>query len=407
MLGLLAAVVLAGCSGAEADPVRPQPSAPPGPALQGRLLVQTKDYTVWAVSQIAAAGTTTGTGTTTTTTRLAGAVGAAAVSPDGTTLAYVASSGLVFKDLATGAERQPKLAGSGTRVSGYRDCLHWSPDNHRLLFQADDGGLYVTTPDGRLTVVDRPKHATYTQTLTGRFRLVPVPAPSTPTLEVSSQVTCGAWLDANRLVFDRRVHDMPDDVIEPSPAGSPILAPADITTVAVLGAGTVQLVNSATRWTLDDTCGTHLLTRHSNADQDAFLVTNLATGTLTQTDAATPHNALVPHANGRAIATFMPGTCTLLVVDQWQNGEGTYDTHRLDLTTHNLTAGASLWGFMFFQPGGITWAPQPNPTAFADFSEGEEHLRLLDLATGGVTIVNLPEAQNPARLHALLAWLPG
>jgi hypothetical protein len=410
---LAAALALAGCSGPAEQPPPPQPTGPPGPALSGQLLVQTKDDTVWALHQ---------SGGRITASRTVAAAGPAALSPDGRTLAYVGPSGIVLRDVGTGAEQQPHLAVGGSTVTGYGDCLVWSPDSTRLLFLADGGSLYTTTLDGTVTVIDRPKSATYVPTPAGQYGfpllppplLPPLPAPTGPTYDVSSEITCGAWLDADRVVFDRLAGDMPNSLVQPDAStGPPPVAP-DTTTVAVLAGDGATLIDSASRWSLAGACGAQLLTSRAVAGEELggqgdnsalYLLNGLPSTALAQTNGATPDSAQVPHPNNGTMAMFIPGSCALMVVDLNPNKQSSYDTFRLDPATHSLVPARPLWAYQFFQPGGDVWAPGADPTVFADFAPGEADVTLVDVATGGVTVLKLPDAQAPDQLRALVGWL--
>jgi hypothetical protein len=413
---LAVALALTGCSGPSAQPSPPQPSGPSGPSLSGQLLVQTKDYTVWALHQ---------SGGQITATRTLTAAGPAALSPDGKTLAYVGPSGLVLRDTSSGAEQEPQLALGGTTVTGYGDCLAWSPDGRRLLFLFDGGSLYTATLDGTVTVIDRPKSATYVQSPTGPYGippllpgfpgLLPAPVPTGPTYDVSSQLTCGTWLDANRVVFDRLAGDMPYSLPQPNASTGPNPVPADTTTVAVLGADGATLIDSASRWTLAAACGTQLLTSRAvtgeeyggQGDNSAlYLINGLPSAALAQTNGSTPDSAQIPHPGTGTMATFIPGSCTLLVVDLNPNTQSSYDTYRLDPAPHTLVPAKPVWDYQWFHQGGQAWVPGQNPTVYADFSQGEANVSLVDIATGGVTMLKLPDAQAPDQLRALVGWLP-
>src|SRR5215468_7985521 len=123
----IAILSLAACTSPPPLALPTVPSPPPGPVLDGRLIVQTEDFAVWTVSQ---------EGTTVEAKKLAAASGAAALSPNGKTLAYFAGADLVFKDVAGGTERHPRLA---PRAATKGDCLRWSPDSSRVEY-LDTGG---------------------------------------------------------------------------------------------------------------------------------------------------------------------------------------------------------------------------------------------------------------------------
>jgi hypothetical protein len=411
---LALALALAGCSSPDQTPPGEQYFGPPGPPLTGQLLVQTTDHTVWALRQ---------SGGQITASRIVSAAGDAALSPDGKTLAYIGGSGIVFRDLATGAERQPYVAGQ--IVGDYGDCLAWSPDSQRLLFLADGGTLYTATLDGVDTVVDQPQRATYvlTNPLAPPPLLPPFPGlpgfpqsqPTGPRFVAHSQVTCGSWLDANRVVFDRLTGAMPETLASPNPTISQAPVPADTTTVAVLSGGSVALTDSANRWKLAGTCGSQLLTSRASGDEEIggqgtdsalYLVNGLPTAAVAQPNGATPDSAQVPHPSNGTMAMFIRGSCALLVVDLTVNSQNSYDAFRLSSAAHTLTPAKPLWGFQFFHPGGEFWAPGPDPSVFADFVQGQDNVKLVDISTGGITTLKLPDPQAPDKLRALVGWLP-
>src|SRR5215470_15725034 len=74
----IAILSLAACTSPPPLALPTVPSPPPGPVLHGHLIVQTEDFAVWTVSQ---------EGTTVEAKKLAAASGAAALSPNGKTLA--------------------------------------------------------------------------------------------------------------------------------------------------------------------------------------------------------------------------------------------------------------------------------------------------------------------------------
>jgi hypothetical protein len=383
---VLAAVFgLAACSGPP-PPRSPKPLSPPsGPTLHGRLVLQTRDFIVWAVGE---------NGGKVDASVLAQGSGPAALSPDGRTLAYYTDYTLVFKDIATGAERRPDLRVGGIPVVPGKDCLRWSPDSTRVLYLDNQGALDVTTPAGQALQVDKPQLGSYTQS-GGALPAVPLPGP----VSIPSQLTCGAWLDPNRIVFDRRTGAMPQTVVGKA-------APPDTTTVAVLGES-VQLVDSADRWSLVGACGTRLLTTStSGSDSPTYLVGNLATRAATQAGAATPKGSELTVPGGQVSAAFVPGSCAVVLVDRDGDAQGRFPTYRLDPGATTPVPGKPLRQEETFDPSSTAWSPDPDPTVFADFPEGGGTPRLFDLSTGGVTAVKLPDGPNSSGPRALLGWLP-
>jgi hypothetical protein len=386
-------LALAGCT---ASPARPAPtamSAPPGPTLQGRIVVfSPDDHTIRRV---------TGSGPDTTIT--ADAV-VADLSPDRKTLAYVKQdTQLVLRNLASGAEQTITISADHAGLNVAPGCLHWSPDGRRLDFIAvQDGGLYVTTPAGVATRVDAPKHATYVQR-NGKFIFGP-PDPGAPTFAATSQLTCGQWLDTRRLVFDR-VAKMPSVITVEQ--GKPAEVPPDTTTVAILAP--IRLIDSPQRWVVHDRCGTRILSRlYKDASITEYTeyvldTTKLGDGDLARPGAVAPASGKLPTVEDNA---FIADSCDVLVIDACDHSTdescvtkryssrtgvvqdlSSYDLHRGLVSPHLVAPGTAAWN--------------PAGTQFATVGEGSVYLN--DLGTGASTLV---PGDRGGGYRQILGWLP-
>jgi hypothetical protein len=390
---LTTALSLGACSGSPPDPPPPRTS-PPGPVLHGRLIVQTGDSVVWAL---------TSDGGSIRASKLATASRSAALSPDGRTLAYVAGTDLVFKDLASDNEQRQAVSLAGSPVPPDPGlCLNWSPDSSRVLYLDTSGALDIATPSGQVTRIDQPKEAMYADT--GGVPLL-IPDPGDKTYTVRSTISCASWLDPNRIVFDRVGGYMPARVLKNPDGSIPKTVAPDTTTIAVLGSP-LQLVNSAGQWELAGVCGNRLLTKsHAvyGQAQTTYLLTNLMTQALTQPNGATPKGSELPDQDKQLDPTFIPGSCAVLMVDD-VGSQPTFTTYRLDPGATTPVPGKPLPGVGFSGRWAPVWNPDPNPTVFADLAP-YKFLRLLDVSTGGVTTLNLPDAPKATQLFAVLGWL--
>lgn len=392
VLFVLASV--AACSGSSAPAPASASPAVSGPTLQGRLLLETSDFTVWTIVSH---------GGGVTETKLLSAKGPAAVSPDRTTLAYAGAGDLVFRDLGTGATTSAAVPGA------LGDCLAWAPDGRHVLFQTKDGSLYIASTQGAVTLVDQPRHATYVE-LNGTpgFGQDPAPPPGAPTFNVGSQVTCGSWLDADRLVFDRLTGPFPQTVQLQGSGSAPGPVSPDTTTVAVLTGAAVSLVDSADQWKLDSLCADYLLTEKEKPAADTtapnlYLVpAGATTAALTSPGGALPAGAAVPDLFPSDTAAFLPGTCTLYIVGDARNAQEHSSVSRFVPGSHSLTSAPALQDKMSFTDD-VVWAPGPTPDQFVDWGGG--FVRIFDVTTGADSEIPLSDSMY-GELYALLAWLP-
>ncbi len=335
----------------------------------------------------------TGTGRGTTVTANATA---ADLSPDRKTLAYFTQDAkLVLRDLAGSTERAITPSVGGSPVSAAPDCLRWSPDGQRLAFFAQqDKGLYVTMSTGIATRIDVPKHARYAKR-SGGF-LPRTTDPDTPSYQVASLFTCGRWLDAGRLVFDR-VASMPRSITVNE--GQP---PADVvpdtTTVAVLDSH--KLIDSPERWEVWDRCGGHIMSTivKDNA-VDPFYVVDPKTvddARLARPGTVAPPSGKIP---GDGEGVFIPGSCDVLrmgvcsakcQVKRYSPTTGTFQD--LPPTDFRGVKGPIL------EPDILTWNPTGTQYAIDDFNG---NVRIYDLGTGTSKYF-----LNAGQYSRLLGWLP-
>jgi hypothetical protein len=379
----LAALALAACAaGPPAGPGDAVPSPPPGPTVSGRILVFSAEART--VAEVRPGGTAT---------LVEGAV-AAALSPDGRSLAYATGRGeLSVRTVDGDTERLVAVRRGGDTVAVAPGCLQWSPDGRRLSFFAlPYGDLYVSTLDGVATRVEAVKRETYQETA-GQF-VIPRADPTGSTVELKAEVTCGRWLDERRLVFDR-VAAMPGAVtLDEDERDAPV--PADTTTVATLEP--LRLVDSPDRWRVDDRCGEHVLTFVQGGDGgDRYVLRGdeIDDAALARPGAAAPVAGKLP----RARAAFIDGPCDVLLLlgastelhptQRWTRATGQVQ----DLTPtfdadHNPFA---------LDPDTVAF--RPDGTAYAVADGGT--LFLADLGTGGSIV-----ASGAGQVTRVLGWLP-
>jgi hypothetical protein len=379
------AVVVAGCLVRPAAPL----TSTPGPPLIGRILVLSANRGVWQVSPGTAGA------------RFDRVVdsGEATLSADGRTLAYVSVSGTVLRDTATGTETVLHATAPGTGELRFTGCLRWAPDARRLAARTADGTLYIVGLDGHALVVDRPKQSTYAE------GVVPVPSASASPVTVTSEVTCGGWLDANRLLFDRR-RELPHDlVVHADPDGHVPPVPADTTTVAIAGPSTVRLIDSDQRLVPLGTCGPKVLT----AAHDGFATYLFATPSddaLGRPAALAPTGQLTDGAGGRVTALFIPGSCDVLLLSQALNPNANEPGYRLTRQTAPDKPGPVVYvtNPVRGTPRTAAWYPGTGPAVLVDSSR-DLTLRLINIRTGGETTVPLDVAKTGPAV-TVLGWLP-
>ncbi len=394
-MGVLGVVLaMAACTPAPSGDVGdPVPSNPPGPELTGRLLAfdhgaRPGEGRVVEVRDGTATEAVTG-------------VLAADLSQDGRQLAYVRDDGtLVRRDLASGADTPIAVT-----VPAGPDCLSWSPAGTRLVFLGRaDGGLYVTTVDGATTRVDVPKQEWYVESAEGF--VLPKTEPGGASVPLSSELTCGRWLDDRRLVFDR-VSTMPavvtlDDSNTGNNTGSDTgeptrQVPADTTTVAVLDP--LRLVDAPARWRLEDRCGTQVMTFVDGGGNrgDRYVLDPATVGDdqLGQEGWAAPRDGKLPSAR----AAFIDGSCDVLLLlgapGEW------HPTSRYDVDSGRTEELKPTFDDdhnpPLLDPDTVAFNQEGTAWAVAD----EETLYVFNLDTGGSTFVS-----SAGLVGKVLGWLP-
>jgi hypothetical protein len=298
-----------------------------------------------------------------------------AVSPDRHWLVYARGDTLVLRDLGTGQERQLQ---PGKKVSdGY--CPRWSPDSGRLLVRNDDGPAVVTL-DGTLVQLDTYKADLYTREGTK----------DAYGFTYHGEITCGDWLDPNRVVFDR-LHALPDRVVLPELT---FQIPADTTTVAVLSGRKVKLTDSATRWWPVDACGGWLAIAPFTGASPVHLLDHPTDASLTSPDALADNTAVADtsaNEHGQNFG-FQPGTCRPL----YTQSDG---VHAIDPATRSVQPGVLVPNSHSFRH--VQWGPQPDRPRLAE-SVGGDEVELTDLTTG-LTVRLAPDV--PLSIEKTLAWL--
>ena len=354
-------MALAGCTSTPAQPPTPVNSAtapPPGPVVSGHVLVFSPDE-----HEVDQSGRMD-------QSKITDDAVAAGMSPDGKTLAYVTqNSQLVLRDLGTKAEKKVIVTVGRTPLSPGK-CVRFSPDGKRLALLSQAGGLYVTSLAGAATKIDVPKREQYTQTDGG---ILAGPAPDAPAYNVYSTVTCGRWLDADRLVFDR-VAEMPNTVTIEN-GQQPADLPPDTTTVATVSP--VRLTDSPKQWALRDRCGAHLISSvRTDETTTDYVVDAKPLGDVT------PAGGKLPSLR----TTFIPGSCDVLMIapcstDRCATSRFTPSTGKSqDLAPLHAPDHGEVPGL---DADEVAW--NPDHTRFAANSDG--YVYVYDLATGAWTFV--------------------
>jgi hypothetical protein len=302
-----------------------------------------------------------------------------AVSPDRHWLAYVRGSKLLLRDLGTGQERQ--LRDLGTVNDGR--CASWSPDGGRLLVRNQDG-LAVIDLAGTVIQVDRYQVGWYARTGSKDRYGFPY----------HGELTCGAWLDPNRVVFDR-LHALPDRVVLPE---METRIPVDTTTVGVLSGRDVRLVDSATRWRLVDACGGWLATAQLTGYGPVHLLDHPTEATLTAPGGALADSTAVAgtrvEEHTRDFA-FQPDRCRPLLAQD----DG---IHAIDPATRSVQppvlVSSQEHHHSFLE---AQWGPQPDRPRYTETSSIT--MDLTDLTTG-LTMELSPDPE--LMIDKVVAWLP-
>lgn len=300
---------------------------------------------------------------------------AAALSPDGTTLAYGDSRGLVLRNLQTGADTTLTLPDT-TTVS----CVNWAPDGRHLAVGTSDA-LYLSDQTGHMTSL----YTVVTQNYTS------APIGSGGLSIVASSFTCGAWLNPTELVFQQS-GPFPDTLSQ----GMGTTLPADTTTVATLSAGAPpRTVNEPTQWSVVASCGALTVT---DSYPGLYLISGLS-GEVTAAQAAPPKAKIADDAGSTAL--FPDGTCLPVLIDPGSDN-GT-EVSRLDPKTHRADTTWQLPdgndGPALPEQTDFQWGPQPHGDVLAYVTL--QQLYIVDLGSGTVTGPDKSPWNNAAQI---LGW---
>ncbi len=387
-LATVLTLILAGCAGHGRSPASPlsrgaspSPSVPP-PTFTGQLLV--------AESDSLALATQGENGKIRVTTKVPVATDAQdfTVSPDRRTVAYRQGTAIYTRPTTGGVER--KVAGDAWDTTS--SCLRWAPDGRYLTYRrAED--LVVNDLAGHVTVVDKVKKQDYSLAGLGGAEV-----------HATSQLTCGNWLDARRLAFDR-VKKMPESVrVEPG-AGTTTVN-ADTTTVAVLGGKSTRLVDSPDTWEMVGSCGTRVVTRGWADGEPLHLLDKVSDANLSAGGAMAGAGSVVDRSTDKdSRIVFAPGSCqpllyvpkdhTLRSVDP---ASRKVDAQPLITFPEDLSEG--------FSPSAYPAAWHGGDAFFDTDVSPTDHvgpLMLVDLKAH--TATRLP-ADDTDRIYDVLAWLP-
>lgn len=359
--GVLAACLLAGLT---ACTTARQP-APSGPQATGSLIVESDEGEIAEITfganssasdkQIVAAGQPGPIGSTLP-------VPAAALSPDGTTLAYGVSRDLTLLDLHTGTDRTLALPDSTTV-----QCVNWATDGRHLAVGTSDA-LYLSDPAGHMTSLYTRSSEQY-RSISGSGEL------ST----LTSSFACGSWLNPTDLVFQQSGPF-------PGTIGKYTLSslPADTTTVVTLRAGAAPSIdNEPTLWSIVAACDTLTVTTSGSG---LYLVSGL-NGRVTA-DQAAPASAKIGDAQ-TSTALLPDGTCRPILIRP-AHGTG-YEAVQIDPQTHHTVASWQIpdgCGLSQPEQTDFQWGPQPRGTVLAYLAAGQ--LCVTNLASGVVMEPNDP-----------------
>lgn len=393
-----AAVLLSACE--SADPDGPSPFEPGGRLIVATGPADARQLELWELDLDGEASSAAHL--VTVPQREA----AAAVSPDGTTLARVDSDdGIVLHDLDTGTA-VPLEIDEEALGSSPTDCLAWSPDGERLAFRTRDGALFAAGPDEELLVLEQPWSLRY------EARQVLRELQGRP-VRIRSGAQCGRWLAPGRLVFDRYAGEPPEGFsghrMEWINDRRAVMLP-DTTTMALMEEEPPDLVDSASLWTPLDACGDFVL-----AEDPAPLRSGLFLLPLPQEEdldvvGAQAWEDMSVGPGAEPTAAFLPGSCDLVVVTGETDASGDHVVHRTDPRTgqpHPSTP--ALTGELDaprLEPGGFAWAPRGEAVlAEVQRVRARGGVAFWDLSSGdGVLVSDVPGL--PADVSGILAWLP-
>ncbi|MDH6108018.1 hypothetical protein P3T36_007813 [Kitasatospora sp. MAP12-15] len=386
-LGALALLLVASACASGAKPPKP-----PAPEFSGSLVVEGQQppgtTMVWRISRIEG-GKATAVPLLDPGTPVV--QGTAALSPDGTSLAYVSGRIMTVRSLAPAAQQitvPPVVDG----VS----CAEWAPDGKHVAFTTHQG-VFSVALDGTFTMVATRKSAIYSQQQSWNSPgALPTGGPQT----VYSSMSCARWLDNDHLAFDRLKGDMP------LVTGQYQAPSADVSTIAAVQLSP-QLDDLDTRWTVDSSCGSHVLVDAKTAtDDQQYVFTDLLKpggGDPNAPQQTAKHVGSTQDGSMGTLWFFQPGSCDLVRVTKKSGQQSGYT---YTVTTSDPSTGAVVQqralpiavgqGAATSWPmSGNTVVPDPSAaSAVAAYAESyHQTLNLVDLRTGGAVVVDGPWAE--------------
>lgn len=304
------------------------------------------------------------------------------VTDDHKTFVYRSGAVLTARNLADGSEK--KLASNAATNTL---CLRVAPDGRHVTFRrADD--LAVVDLAGGVTVLDKVKRSSYSLGAVGS----PIPA--------TSELSCGEWLDATHVQFDRRKR-MPES-ISVEITDTTAVVPADTTTVAVLGGKTPKLLDSPGRWHPTAACGKRIAANNGTNKDALHLRERTGDGDVTKAGAfAGPEFALAGTSGSTHYVLFVPGSCRALLYTVETRTFQTVDpaTRAIGAAPIVTLPGGGTSVRVFGEPA--TWQPGPDAEVLATVVD--KQVVLVDLHAGTTATVPADGLDAFARV---VAWLP-
>ncbi|MDG6103652.1 hypothetical protein Daura_34820 [Dactylosporangium aurantiacum] len=375
---LLAVLVLglAGCgsSGSAKAGASAAPSKAPPPKVPGKLLVMAgnglKLLTQEADGHLSSASAELS------------AVDEYEVAADHRTIAYRKGGVIGVRDLADGTDKQLAKDSATNKL-----CLRISPDAKRISYRRVED-LVVVDLAGKVTVLDKIRKEKYSIGGVGSATTA------------SSELTCGEWLDATHVTFDRR-KSMPQSITVDITATSPVVD-ADTTTVAVLGGRSPKLLDSPGMWHPTATCG-NWVAANNGTNKDALHLRQRTgdgdvakTGFFAGADVALPGTAGSTHA-----VVFVPGSCRpLLYTVEPRTFQAIDPATRAVTATPAVTLPSGGSKVRVYDDPAI-WQPAPNPQALA--VAVDKQIAIVDVQAGTVGLV---PADGLDAASLVVAWLP-